>query len=333
MSKSIKTIVLTGPTATGKTSLAVKLALHFNGEIISADSRQVYKGLDLGTGKDLSEYSRDGILVPYHLIDIVDPSDEYNLKQFNSDALLKIKEIATRNKLPIIAGGSPLYIDSLISKYKFPLSPPDSSIRLELKEKPLEEIGKYLKDHYPEGFKALENKTSRPRLIRLLEDVESKTTKRQPINPPDIECKFLILAPYYERSEVHKRIEIRLDERLRSGMIDEVANLHTSGVSWERLDSFGLEYRYVSRFIKGEMSYNEMRNTLLAKIRQFARGQDVWFRKMEKASHDIYWIKEGNFIECRDLVSKFLKEEKLEKPKIRISEISYGKKQKISKDF
>jgi tRNA dimethylallyltransferase len=326
--ENIKVIVVTGPTATGKTSLGVNLALKFKGEIISADSRQVYKGLDLGTGKDLAEYYKNGIAVPFHLIDIVNPNDEYNLKQFNSDAIGKIREINHRGFLPLVVGGSPLYIDSLISKYKFPLPPPNCHLRSDFKDKSAKEIGDYLKDRFPREYSLLENKLSRPRLIRLLEDTDKKN--RDEVNQciSKIECQYLLIAPYFERSEVHRRIELRMDQRLKDGMMEEVRNLHETGVSWERLDSFGLEYRYLSKYLKNELSYQEMRNTLLAKIRQFARSQDVWFRKMEKEGHNIYWIPQGNFDNASEIVSDFLSGNRLKEPAIKISEIFYGKKQK-----
>ncbi|HBM15339.1 MAG TPA: tRNA (adenosine(37)-N6)-dimethylallyltransferase MiaA [Lentisphaeria bacterium] len=324
----VKVIVITGPTATGKTALGVNIALRSNGEIVSADSRQVYRGLDIGTGKDLSEYLKDPQKVKYHLIDIVEPNEVYNLKQFNCDALKIIKELSDVKKLPVVVGGSPLYIDSLISKYEFPLSPPDTSIRDFLKDKTAEEIGNYLKTNHPEQYNQIENKLSRPRLIRVLEDLEQEKNGNNDSESLNSNYEYLIIAPYYDRKEVHYRIEKRLDERLKSGLIEEVCRLHSNGVSWERLDSFGLEYRYISRYLKNELSCQEMRNTLLAKIRQFARGQDIWFRKMEREGHEIYWIQQGNFQEASELIKLFISNRMLPEPKIRISEIIYGKKQK-----
>ena len=322
----IKFIIITGPTATGKTSLGVNIALNFNGEIISADSRQVYIGLDIGTGKDLSEYSKEGQHIPYHLIDTIDPKEVYNLRQFNYDALRKIKEISDNNKLPIMVGGTPLYIDSIISKYKFPLPPPDHFLRQNIKDKSAEEIASYLKEYHLEHYNQLENKLSRPRLVRLLEEIELKNRSQTYFQSLDLEYDFLILAPFYDRKEVHNRIEQRLDERLKNGMVEEVDKLHSQGVSWEKLDSFGLEYRYITQFLLHELSYSEMRNALLAKIRQFARRQDVWFRKMEKEGHNIYWLPKGDLSEASELINFFLTDIAMPLPKIKISEIYYGKK-------
>lgn len=322
-----KAVIITGPTATGKTALGCKLAVYFNGEIISADSRQVYKRLDIGTGKDLSEYNLHEGKIPYHLIDIVDPNSEYNLRQFNHDAYEKIAEISSRSRLPIIVGGTPLYIDSLISGYEFPLAAPDYELRKILESHSAEEIGEYIKKKFPDVYEQIDNKQSRPRMVRVLENFLGKgknVCKDQGNVIP--RCKWLVIGVYFDRKEVHSRIEQRLDERIKQGMIEEVMRLNASGVSWARLDSFGLEYRYVSMYLQGEISFNEMRNTLLARIRRFARSQDIWFRKMENAGHRIYWIPKADFNEAKKIVSSFLNDEDIPEPKIRLKNIYYGKK-------
>ena len=350
--KKTKTIIITGPTATGKTTLAVNLARRFNGEIISADSRQVYRGLDIGTGKDIEEYGTGDNAVKYHLIDILSPNDEYNLKQFNTDAKRLINEIQGRDKLPIIAGGTALYVDSLVSDYDFPISAPDSNVRAKFRTKSAEELADYLKTTYPEIYNKLENKNSQPRLLRAIEDAVSQESqnrlqatgighqKDQESNIEHLSAvasakegrtsnknfEWLIIGTFFPRKEVHARIEKRLEERLDSGMIEEVKSLHKNGVSWERLDAFGLEYRYISKYLKEEISLEEMKSTLLAKIRRLARSQDIWFRKMEKKGHKFYWIPEGEIKQASSLIRDFLDDKKLPEPKIKLMDIFYGPK-------
>jgi len=324
----IKTVIVTGPTATGKTALGCKLAVFFDGEIISADSRQVYKGLDIGTGKDLLEYSLQGEKITYHLIDIVDPNSEYNLRRFNYDAYEQIAEISSRNKLPIIVGGTPLYIDSLISDYDFPLAGPDYELREMIKSQSAEEIGEYIKRKFPEAYKQIDNKQSRPRLVRVLELFLGKRDKEFSEGHGTFKpkCKWLILGTFFDRKEVHSKIERRFDERIEQGLIEEVANLNKLGVSWSRLDSFGLEYRYVSMYLQGIIKFDEMRNILLARIRRFARSQDVWFRKMENKGHKIYWIPKADFNQAKEIVSDFISDKNILEPRIRLKDIYYGKK-------
>lgn len=324
----IKAVIVIGPTATGKTTLGCKLAAFFDGEIISADSRQVYKGLDIGTGKDLSEYRVQGKQIPFHLIDIVDPNSEYNLRQFNKDAYEQIAEISSKHKLPIIVGGTPLYIDSLISDYDFPLAAPDYELRKMMEAQSAAEIGAYIKRNFPEAYDQIENKRSRPRLVRVLENFLGKAGRPlhegQCVSKP--KCKWLTLGTFFNRKEVHSRIERRFDERIKQGMVEEVANLNKSGVSWARLDSFGLEYRYISMYLQGRIKFDEMRNMLLSKIRRFAKSQDVWFRKMENKGHKIYWIPKADFDVAKEVITDFLGDRDMAEPEIRLKNIHYGKK-------
>jgi tRNA dimethylallyltransferase len=320
-----KAIVVTGPTATGKTRLAIELARDFCGEIVSADSRQVYRGMDIGTGKDLSEYALGGEDVPHHLIDIVSPLDEYNLMRFRLDAARAVNNILSRDFLPIVAGGSPLYIDSLISDYDMEGAPPNREFRESLKDISTEELLELLARESGGVPLHLAENPNRKRIIRAIERAREAAgeTRMSHESLPD-NLQWLIIGVYFHRSEVHKRIEERLDSRLRSGMVDEVRHLHDEqGVSWEKLEFFGLEYKYVSLFLQGELSEREMRDTLLIKIRQFAKRQDIWFRKMERAGHVIHWIPKGDTDEATLLIRAFLNGEQPPKPIIRISEIKY----------
>jgi tRNA dimethylallyltransferase len=334
--KNIKVVVIIGPTATGKTSLAVKLAKEFAGEIISADSRQVYKGLDIGTGKDIKEYGTGSNAVKYHLIDICSPKETYNLKQFNNNAKELINEIYVKNKLPIIAGGTALYVDSLVSNYDFPISAPNLDLRTELKTKSIQELADYLRTYHPDRYKKLDNKNSRPRIVRAIENktfYNKKMTTKSVLKQSqaskgnsDINFQWLIIGTFFSRKEVHSRIEKRLEDRLSCGMIEEVQSLHKNGISWERLDAFGLEYRYISQYLKNEINLGEMKNILLAKIRRLARSQDIWFRKMEQKGHKIYWIPEGIIRQASVLVKKFINNKILPEPDIKLMNIYYGPK-------
>ncbi|MDR0933198.1 MAG: tRNA (adenosine(37)-N6)-dimethylallyltransferase MiaA [Victivallales bacterium] len=284
MSEKIKIIVITGPTATGKTALAVKLSRIFPAEVVSVDSRQVYRYMDIGTGKDLDEYG----LVPYHLIDIADPQNEvYNLARFVRDAYRVIWEIVSRSKIPILCGGTALYLAALLDGYRLPggaLSPRQRGVA---------------------------------RVRQNSQNEESFT--------PPFELDALILGVYYPRKEVHDRIETRLDSRITDGLIDEVANLHDiHGVSWEQMEFFGLEYREVARYLKGECTLLQMRNTLLARIRQFAKRQDIFFRKLERENHNIYWLKAGKEPDPVKLAETFLNNKPLPTVEFRLSEINYG---------
>jgi tRNA dimethylallyltransferase len=317
--KKIKIIVILGPTATGKTKLAIQIALAFNGEIISADSRQVYRGLNIGSGKDIDEYGA----VPYHLIDILSPSEDYNLMRFCSDVPGSIMGINLRRHIPVIAGGSALYINSILSEYSLRGGAPARDFRESLKSLETKEILEMLKNESEDIYKTVNDHNNRNRIIRYLEKSRNNNSQVAPL--PFIP-EFLLLGVFFDRKEVHSRIEERLDLRLKNGMVAEVETLHNQGITWERLEFFGLEYRYVAYYLQGKCSFAEMRKILLEKIRQFAKRQDIWFRKMEREGKRIFWLKEGNAVQAKELVGAFLKNKDLPEPEIRISEIYYGKK-------
>lgn len=322
MQNKIKVIVVTGPTATGKTGMAVRIARSCEGEIISVDSRQVYRGLDLGTGKDLAEYAAGGAPVLYHLIDVVDPGTEYHLARFCRDAAAALFDIAGRGRLPVCCGGTALYLDALLRGYDLPGDAPDPSLRAELQQLPLADLQQRLIDLDPAAFAAFREKGNPTRLFRAIEKILYPGL--QIAEPVADRIEPLVLAPYYPRAEVHRRIEIRLDDRLRSGMIEEVEQLHRNGLSWERLEWFGLEYRFLAQYLQGKMSRQEMRDQLLIKIRQFARRQDIWFRKMEREGLNIYWIDRGELEPALPLIRDFLAGRELPLPERRLMNLHYG---------
>ncbi len=329
MTKKIKVVVVTGPTATGKTALAVWLARLFDGEIISVDSRQVFRGMDLGTGKDLAEYTSGGATVPVHLIDIADPMEDYHLMAFCRDAAAALKNIAARGKLPIFCGGTALYLDAILRGYTLPGSGPDEEARLRLKDKSVEELLELLREKDPERFAALQDKDNPTRIIRALERCDVTNPQVEPvaelIDP-------LVIGTFCPRGEVHRRIEARLDQRLEQGMVEEVKQLREQGVSWEKLEFFGLEYRYIAMFLQGKMSRAEMRDQLLFHIRKFAKRQDIWFRKMEREGLDIYWLDQEARNQAPELIRKHLDGDALPPPVIRIKDIHYGPVTSVAKN-
>jgi tRNA dimethylallyltransferase len=321
MSEKNKVIIITGPTATGKTALAIDLAEQFDGEIISVDSRQVYRGLDIGSGKDLDEYCRNGRTIPYHLLDIAEPDHEYNLMEYCQDAAGALSQIIKNSHLPIFCGGTALYLNALLTGYTLPGPPPDQAMRSSLRGKPAEELAALLKQQAPDAYEKLKDKGNPTRLLRAL---EMSAGQIRQVNPIAAAIEPLVIGVYYHRRDVHRRIEERLDARLASGMIEEVEQLHHNGVSWERLEFLGLEYRYVALHLQGKLSLAEMREKLFIKIRQFAKRQDVWFRKMEREGMKIYWLDEAHRNDATQLVEMFLANEKLPPPALSIKDIHYG---------
>ena len=315
-------IVVLGPTATGKTRLGVALARRFRGEILSADSRQVYRGMDIGTGKDREEYGPPGRRVPVHLLDMVDPAEDYHLFAFLRDARQALIEIASRDALPVIVGGSALYINALLDGYRMEGGAPDPSYRRELESLATDELLERLRTSDPALYSRTD-KTQRKRIARALEISHTGGRLRLACCAP---LDALLLGPYYPRSTVHERIARRLDARLSGGLIEEVAGLHARGIGWERLDFFGLEYRCVAQHLQGRLTVEQLRDTLAARIRQFCKRQDIWFRKMEREGKTIHWIREGDVRQAASLVGRFLNGLPLPPPSIRLKDTHYGPK-------
>ena len=291
-------IVLLGPTASGKTSLAVRLAYNFNLEIISADSRQVYKGLDLGSGKDLDEYNYSGKNIPYHLIDVTDLNSEYNVFDFTKDFYRAFKNITGRNIIPLIAGGTGMYLDAVIRKYELVEVPENPEFHQNLLSKPLEELSKLLLSLKPD----LHNKTDLEDKARVIKAIEIASymqsdeylkNKEELLKLPDIQPR--ILGTSLERPLLRENIKKRLDERFAQGMIEEVENLHKQGFSYERMERLGLEYRFISEYLEGKItSKEELSEKLYTAICQFAKRQETWFRGMERKGVKINWLTKEN---------------------------------------
>lgn len=286
---SYNLITILGPTAAGKTRLAAILAKEFGGEIISADSRQVYRGMNIGTGKDLEDYSVNGIIIPYHLIDVIDPTEEFDLYKFNDLFYKSFKKIINRKTIPFLVGGTGLYLSSVIKKYKL--------AKVNFTEKKLRSFEKYsieeLRNILLELNTNLHNKTDlidRERIIKAIivsSSYEKGATQKTAINS-------LVIGINLPRPEIKKRITARLNNRLNNGMVTEVENLLKNGISYEKLNFFGLEYKYISLYLKKELSYNDMFQKLNSAIHSFAKRQMTWFRKMEKEGIKINWI------DCQD---------------------------------
>ncbi|PKP03166.1 MAG: tRNA (adenosine(37)-N6)-dimethylallyltransferase MiaA [Bacteroidetes bacterium HGW-Bacteroidetes-6] len=280
-------MVILGPTATGKTALAVEVARRMNAEIVSADSRQVYRGLDIGTGKDLAEYSEGGEQVPYHLIDILDPGDTYNTFQFKADASAIIREIESRGKLPLVCGGTGLYIESLLLDYHFRAATKQEDFRAEAEEMDNQILARQIE--VLGGKLSAEDRKNRHRLIRMLEVLLFSEEEKQTRESLKIK-KLHVFGIDLPREIVRRRISDRLIERLDNGMVEEVKGLIDAKVSVEWLNALGLEYRFISSHLRRKISYPEMFNSLETAIHQFAKRQSTWFRRMEKRGVEIHWI-------------------------------------------
>jgi tRNA dimethylallyltransferase len=296
-------VVILGPTASGKTMLAARLAKDMGSEIISADSRQVYRGMDIGTGKDLGEYIVDRVAVPYHLIDIVDPDYEFNVFEFQQRFFRCFSEISSRGVVPVMVGGTGLYIESVLMGYRMMEVPENHVFREDLEKENLQALAGRLLRVDPNVHNTTDL-LDRKRLIRAIEIREF--VKLQECEKYD---RFPMVTPRvvgvrWERSILRQRITSRLTERLNAGMIEEVRKLNKSGIAWEKLDSFGLEYRYVSLYLQGEISYDDMFKKLNTRIHQFAKKQETWFRRMEKKGIQIHWINGDDYDSIKEVVKR-----------------------------
>ena len=287
-----KMITILGPTASGKTSVAAALALRTGGEIISADSRQVYRRMDIGTGKDLADYTIGDVHIPYHLIDIAEPGTKYNLFQYQQDFHTAYNDIRSRGKLPILCGGTGLYIEAVLGGYSLSPVPQNQQLRESLEGKSLDELTQMLVELKQKNGSNMHNRTdvdTAQRAIRAIEietyNLENPTPER--LMPP---VDSLVIGINIDRELRREKITRRLKARLDEGMCDEIRSLIDGGVNSDDLIYYGLEYKFVTEYVVGRTSYDEMFRQLEIAIHQFAKRQMTWFRGMERRGYTIHWI-------------------------------------------
>ena len=304
-------VVILGPTAVGKTGVGVGVADYYNGQIISADSRQVYKGLDIGSGKDLDEYILDKgksteRKIPYHLIDNADVKDEYNVFNYQKDFYKVFTEMQSKNILPVIVGGTGMYLDSIVRGYDLVEVPTNQELRKQLAGKSEIELTQILSDLKQKAGSKLHNSTDITERHRLLRAIEIEVFMQEKKSNPQLneyrnsqdekmpnrpEIKPIIIGTTFERNILRDNVTKRLKQRLREGMIDEVKTIHESGIPWERLERLGLEYRYVAEFLQGKiLTEQELFEKLNTAIHQFVKRQETWFRGMERKGVNIFWL-------------------------------------------
>ena len=291
MSEKVKTsydlLVITGPTASGKTVLAANIACRLGGEVISADSRQVYRGMDIGTGKDFSDYCVEGNNIPYHLIDIADPGYKYNVFEFQRDFRIVYEDLLKRGIYPVVCGGSGMYIDSIISGYKLFEVPPDEGLRVRLEKKSMKELTEILST-----YRKLHNVTdldTKKRVIRAIEiEHHNRIMARKQTHFPKL--NVLTVGIQLDRDIRRRRISERLVRRLDIGLVNEVKKLLDSGLSPSLVIYYGLEYKYITLYLTGKTSYDRMVRDLDTAIHQYAKRQMTWFRGMERKGIKIHWL-------------------------------------------
>ena len=281
-------IAIVGPTASGKTTLAVALAKRIDTEIISADSRQLYRGMDIGTGKDLAEYTVEGVTIPYHLIDICPAGYRYNLFEYVRDFNTVYADMQSRGKQPLLCGGTGLYVETVLKGYSLPPVPENKTLRASLQNKSLDELAGILRN-----YKTLHNTTdidTCKRAIRAIEIAEFYSRQEPELLEPRPLKNSLIVGVNIDRELRRAKITRRLHERLKEGMVEEVKSLLDSGIEPDSLIYYGLEYKFLTEYIIGRTTYDEMVERLEIAIHQFAKRQMTWFRGMERRGHTIRWI-------------------------------------------
>jgi len=296
-------LVVLGPTASGKTRLGVALARALGGEILSADSRQVYRGLDLGTGKDLAEYREGGPPVPYHLIDVADVAEEYSVFRYQRDFFAALGEVRARGRLPVVVGGTGLYLEAVLEGYAFVEAPEDPALRAELAGLPDEALRERLA-----ALKRLHNVSDfkdRARLVRAIEIASAQARAREGgARPAWPALRPLLLGTRWPREVVRARIRARLEVRLRAGMLDEARGLLDAGVGHARLRELGLEYRWLSRQLAGEIDLPTLVDGLARDIGELARRQESWFRRMERRGARIHWVERAEPAAALEIVRR-----------------------------
>ena len=287
-------ITILGPTASGKTALAARLAYEMHTEVISGDSRQVYRRMDLGTGKDLEDYVVEGIQVPYHLIDIVEPGTKYNVFEYQRDFLKVYEELRGEGKVPVLCGGTGLYLESVLRGYRLMPVPENEALRTVLAGKSLEELTEMLK-----SYKQLHNKTDVDTPKRAIRAIEIEEYYRNhPAEGRDFpSIHALVVGIDIDRETRRRKISERLKQRLEHGMLDEIRDLLAEGIPAENLIYYGLEYKYLTQYVIGELTYEEMYRKLEIAIHQFAKRQMTWFRGMERRGIQIHWLEASSPME------------------------------------
>ncbi len=296
---SYNLITILGPTATGKTKLAAKLAKEFDGEIISADSRQVYREMDIGTGKDLKDYIVKNTKIPYHLIDIIEPAEEFDVYKFNNLFHQSFNEIKKKKRIPFLVGGTALYISSILKSYKFTRADFSENSFASFDKYTTEELRKILLKLNPNPHNTTDL-LDRERIIKAI--VVAKVSNEN--SPEQAPVNSLVMGIKLPRTEIKKRITERLKFRLDNGMINEVEDLLKSGITYEKLNFFGLEYKFIALYLRKELSYNDMFQKLNSAIHNFAKRQMTWFRKMEKEGIKINWLEGPDYERAKNIIKE-----------------------------